>query len=293
MTDVIRPDATAPGIARQGIKWRKLGVAGWIGASVLVLFTLIAVFVPVFSTEASSSVFLNRALQKPIWMGGTWEHPLGTDQLGRSVLLQLAMALRISAVVAVVSVFLAGAIGVVLGLVSGYRGGWVDFVVARFTEAQMALPLLIVAMVLVVALGPSLPTIVIAIALSGWVPFARLVRSETMALRGREFVVLAKISGVDQFGILVRHLLPNVLPATLILATQQVAVAVIEEAALSFLGLGIQPPEISLGSMVGQTRILLQTDPWLPLIPVVVLVAVSLAVNLLGDRIRNAMDVVR
>src|SRR5699024_9843167 len=130
----------------------------------------------------------------------------------------------------------------------------------------------IVAMTLVVALGPSLPTLVFAIALSGWVPFARLVRSETIALREREYVTLARPSGVTTARILLRHLLPNIIPSTLILATQQVAVAIIEESSLSFLGLGVQPPNTSLGLMVGETRVYMQSDPWLPLIPIFALV---------------------
>ncbi|WP_191089810.1 ABC transporter permease [Nesterenkonia ebinurensis] len=252
-----------------------------------------AVFYPMLSSESPTSVHLGRTLREPVFLGGTWEHPLGTDNLGRDILLQLAHALRVSGLVAVVSVFFAGTAGAIFGLLSGYRGGWVDFIVGRLTEAQMALPLLIVAMTLVVALGPSLPTLVLAIALSGWVPFARLVRSETLALREREFVTLAQLSGVHAARILVRHLLPNVIPSTLILATQQIAVAVIEESALSFLGLGVQPPNTSLGLMVGQTRVYMQSDPWLPMVPVLALVVLSLSVNLLGDQMRNKMGVRR
>jgi ABC-type dipeptide/oligopeptide/nickel transport system permease subunit len=218
---------------------------------------------------------------------------LGTDDLGRDILFQLAKALRVSGLVALVAVFLAGTAGAILGVLSGYRGGWIDFIVGRLTEAQMALPLLIVAMTLVVALGPSLPTLVLAIALSGWVPFARLVRAETLALKEREFVTLAQLSGVSPTRILIRHLLPNVLPSTLILATQQIAVAVIEESSLSFLGLGVQPPNTSLGLMVGETRVFMQSDAWLPLIPVAVLVLLALSVNLIGDQLRNRMGVRR
>lgn len=273
-------------------KWLPNGVA-LVAIIVVTALMVFAVIYPLVSSESPTAVHLDRALQRPIFLGGTWAHPLGTNNLGRDILHQLAYALRVSGLVAIVSVLLAGTIGAILGLLSGYRGGWVDFLVGRLTEAQMALPLLIVAMTLVVALGPSLPTLVVAIALSGWVPFARLVRSETLALREREFVTLAQLSGVHPVRILLRHLLPNVVPSTLILATQQVAVAVIEESSLSFLGLGVQPPNTSLGLMVGETRIYMQSDPWLPLIPIVALVLLSLSVNLFGDQLRNRMDVKR
>lgn len=272
---------------------RVLGVAGSLGLLVLVVLALVAVIVPILSAESPTTVHLDRAVQPPAWLGGSWSQPLGTDALGRDVLLQLAHALRVSALVAVVSVALAGTIGAILGLLSGYRGGWLDFLVGRLTEAQMALPLLVVAMALVVALGASLPTLVVAIALSGWVPFARLVRSETLALRDREFVTLARLSAVPHRTVITRHLLPNVVPSALILATQQVAVAIIEESSLSFLGLGVQPPRTSLGLMVGQTRVYIQSEPWLPLAPVLTLIALSLAINLIGDRLRVGMEVVR
>lgn len=275
-----------------GLKRRPRGLT-LVAVSMIAALMIFAVVYPLVSSESPTAVHLDRTLENPIFLGGSWSHPLGTDNLGRDILLQLAHALRVSGLVAVVSVVLAGTAGAVLGLLSGFRGGWIDFVVGRLTEAQMALPLLIVAMTLVVALGPSLPTLVLAIALSGWVPFARLVRSETLALREREFVTLARLSGVHSVRILVRHLLPNVLPSTLILATQQVAVAVIEESALSFLGIGVQPPNTSLGLMVGQTRVYMQSDPWLPLVPVVALVLLSLSVNLLGDQLRNRMDIRR
>jgi len=282
---------------------QRLGVAGgyWsrlrqsmttmtFAVAIVVALALIAIVVPLVSSEPPGSVHLERTVQSPVFSGGQWAHPLGTDDLGRDVLLQLAHALRVSALVAVVSVALAGTGGALLGLISGYRGGWIDFVVGRLTEAQMALPLLVVAMTLVISLGPSLSTLVLAIALSGWVPFARLVRSETLALREREFVTLARLSGVRNWTIIMRHLLPNVVPTTLILATQQVAVAVIEESSLSFLGLGVQPPQTSLGLMIGQTRVHMQSDPWLPLIPVLALVVLALAVNLIGDQFRNRME---
>jgi peptide/nickel transport system permease protein len=228
-----------------------------------------------------------------VWLGGSWSNPLGTDQLGRDVLQQLAVAIRISVLVAVVSVFLAGTVGAALGLVGAYRGGWIDAMVDRLTEAQMALPFLVVALVLAVALGPSLVTIVVAIALSGWVPFARLVRAETLVLRNREFVLLAKVASVSNVRIILRHLLPNALPAVVVLATQQSALAVMEEASLSFLGLGVQPPMMSLGSMIGQTRLLLDTDAWLPLTPIAVLVALALSVNVMGDTLRGRLEIER
>ena len=159
-----------------------------IAIALIAALALISIFVPMLTTETPAQIFLGRTLLPPVLLGGSWAHPLGTDDLGRDVLLQLAHALRVSALVGAVSVLLAGLIGAVLGLLSGYRGGWIDIVVSRITEAQLALPLLVIAMTLVIALGPSLPTLVVAIALNGWVSFARLVRTETLVLRDRELL---------------------------------------------------------------------------------------------------------
>jgi len=261
-----------------------------IAIGLIAALALISILVPMLTSETPAQIFLGRTLLPPVLLGGSWAHPLGTDDLGRDVLLQLANALRVSALVAAVSVLLAGLIGAVLGLLSGYRGGWIDFVVSRITEAQLALPLLVIAMTLIIALGPSLPTLVVAIALNGWVPFARLVRAETLVLRDREFVILAQLAAVSHGRIILRHLVPNVIPSALVLATQQMAVAVIEESSLSFLGLGVQPPQTSLGLMVGQWRIHMQSSPWLPLAPVIALAILAFAVNLLGDTLRNMME---
>lgn len=266
-------------------------LAAWVSGGLLVALAVLAVVVPLFSSESRSTVNLARALQSPVYLGGSWDHVLGTDQLGRDVLLQSCYALRLSVLVASVSVLLAGTIGVLMGLVSGYVGGWVDAIIGQLTAAQMALPFLVVAMTLAIVTGASLTTVVVAIALQGWVPFARLVRSEALGLRDREFVLLAKVSGVKSSVILVRHLLPNVLPSVVVLATQQMAIAVIEESSLSFLGLGVQPPQMSLGSMLGQTRVLLQTNAWLPLTPILTLVILSLSVNILGDRFRRSLTI--
>ena len=264
-----------------------------LGGSVLAVLALVALLAPVFTSRAGNAVALNDTLRPPLWNGGAWSAPLGTDRLGHDVLLQLSAALRISAVVAVASVLLAGTLGAALGLLSGYTGGWVDVVIGRLTEAQLCLPVLVVAITLSIALGPSLTTIIIAITLSGWVPFARLARIEALALRERDYVLLAKIADVRYRTILRRHLLPNIVPSVLTLATQQVAVAVIEAASLSYLGLGVQPPQTDLGSMIAQEQILLSTNPDLPLIPIAALVLLALSVNVLGDHFRERLDVVR
>lgn len=279
-----------PGRNRRSVKLGpldvlSLGLLGALGA--------IALFVPWFSTEGIQEVHLDRALRLPVFLGGDAGNPLGTNRLGKDVLLQLGEGLRVSALVGVIAVFLSGALGLVAGMVAGYRGGWFDRIISRLIEAQMALPLLMLALILVVALGASITTIVIAIALNGWVVFARLVRSEVARLKNLDFVVLAEVAGVRRPIILLRHLLPNVLPAALVLATQQFSLAVMEEATLSFLGVGIQPPNTSLGTMVSESLSLLGQQPWLPLVPVVVLVLLALALNTLGDRVREALDIGR
>jgi len=196
----------------------------------------------------------------------------------------------VSLLVAVSSVFLASSIGTLVGLISGYFEGWIDVVAARIIEAQLSLPLILVALAIVIALGSSFQTVVLAIALSSWVPFARIVRSEVLVLKHHDFVDLAVVAGLGGPAIIRRHILPNVLPSVVVLASQNFGQAIIYEASLSYLSLGVQPPQVSWGFMIAQSRIYLASVPLLVLAPAVTLAVTALSANILCDLLRDRLD---
>lgn len=268
-----------------------LGLAGTASIGALLVAAAIAVFAPLLSDQVYGQVYLDDSLIPPFFLGGDTRHILGTDRLGKDVLLQLGMSIRLSALIAAVSVLLSGLLGAILGMFGGIAGKFVDFLIARVTEAQMALPLIVMALVLASSFGASVYTVVAAVAISGWVPFSRLVRGSTLVLRESGFVTVARVSGAGTWRIVFRHLVPNLAPSVIVLASQQFAVAVIEAAGISFLGVGVQPPLSSLGSMIGNNQVFLLSEPWLPLIPIVALAVIALSVNKLGDLARVGIGV--
>jgi peptide/nickel transport system permease protein len=217
-------------------------------------------------------------------------HLLGTDQLGRDILSRLLVGLRISLLVALVVVPLSLLLGLAAGMVTGYRGGWVDLALMRVVDAQLAVPTLLLMVAVVAVLGSGLLQIVIVLVITGWPTYARVVRAEVMALREREFVTAARVVGASDARILVRHVLHNILPTALVLATLQLPVVIVLEAALSFLGLGIQPPTPSLGQMLGHSQEMVWRAWWMPTIPGVAITLLVLAFNLMGDRLRDVLD---
>jgi peptide/nickel transport system permease protein len=217
-------------------------------------------------------------------------HLLGTDQLGRDILSRLLVGLRISLLVALVVVPLSTLLGLVAGMVTGYRGGWLDLALMRLVDAQLAIPTLLLMVAVVAVLGSGLMQIVVVLVITGWPTYARVVRAEVMALRERDFVVAARVVGASDARILTRHVLRNILPTTLVLATLQLPVVIVLEAALSFLGLGIQPPTPSLGQMLGHSQEMVWRAWWMPTIPGVAITLLVLAFNLMGDRLRDVLD---
>lgn len=217
-------------------------------------------------------------------------HLLGTDQLGRDILSRLLVGLRISLLVALAVVPLSVLLGLVMGMVTGYRGGWLDLALMRLVDAQLAIPTLLLMVAVVAVLGSGLPQIVMVLVVAGWPTYARVVRAEVLALREREFVAAARAVGASDARILARHVLHNVLPTVLVLATLQLPVVIVLEAALSFLGLGIQPPTPSLGQMLGHSQEVVWRAWWMPTIPGVAITLLVLAFNLMGDRLRDVLD---
>jgi peptide/nickel transport system permease protein len=230
-------------------------------------------------------------LAPPFFMeGGTREHLLGTDHLGRDVLSRLIYGARVALIVGVTTVTVSGFVGLGIGLVAGYFGGWADTAFMRLLDIQLSMPFMLLALTIIGILGPSLRNIVIVLALTGWVVYARIVRAEILSLRTREFVVACRSLGGSDARIIVKHLLPNVRSSVLVVSTIEVARMMLLESALSFLGLGVRPPTPSWGAMLADGRIYLASAWWLPTLPGLAISVTVLAVNTVGDGLRDYLD---
>lgn len=258
-----------------------------IASTLLLAVAVVAVFAPVIAPFDPNQPNLMHMSRPP---GG--EHLLGTDMLGRDVLSRLAYATRVSLLVAVTAVLINVVIGTMLGSLAGYFRGWVDQVLSRVADAFMSFPVLPLVIVLVALFGPSLVNVIAALALVGWPEVFRLVRGETLSVRERDFVQAAISLGSRDGRIILRHLLPNVVGPVIVAATFGVAQAILTEAGLSFLGLGLRPPNASLGNMLldAQSITVLRSHPWLWLPPGILIVCVVLSVNYLGDWLRSRFD---
>jgi peptide/nickel transport system permease protein len=233
-----------------------------------------------------------RLFQPPFWMeGGGTNALLGTDFQGRDVLSRLIFGARVSLLVGVTGTMVAGGIGLVLGIVSGYVGGWVDQAVMRLTDAWLALPFLMFAIFLAALLGAGVLNIVVVFGLVYWTRYARVIRGEVLSLREREFVRLAQVAGVSTPRVILRHIVPNVMNTWMVLASLTVGVVIVTEASLSFLGVGVPPPTPAWGLMLAEARSTLMAGYWwLTVFPGVCISAVVLAANLFGDWLRIRID---
>lgn len=266
----------------RGFLRRPLAVLGLV----LVLgMVLAALFAPLLAPHAPTKADFGAILAAP-----SAKHPLGTDELGRDVLSRLLFGARASLQAGMLAVLIAVVIGVPVGLVSGYRRGWVDEVVMRLTDAVMAFPVIVLALAMTAVLGASLTTAMVAIGVVYAPVFVRLARAQAMALREVEFTEAARALGNHEAAILVRHLLPNIASAVLVQASLSVAAAILVESALSFLGLGVQPPTPSWGNMVADGRQSLTAAWWVATFPGLTIVLTVLAFNLVGDGLRDALD---
>jgi peptide/nickel transport system permease protein len=222
--------------------------------------------------------------------GGTRDHILGTDRLGRDVFSRVIHGTRPSLIVSVMAIVVAGAIGTAVGLVAGYRGGWTDILLMRLTDIALSLPLILIAVVMAVVTEPSLRNIIIILGVLLWPRYARQVRGETLAVKEQDFVARAIVAGRSSFGICVHHILPNVMPSLLVISTLQVGYVILLEGTLSFLGVGVPPPQPAWGLMIAEGRGQLATAWWTVLFPGLAMVLVVLSVNLFGDWLRDKLD---
>jgi len=285
--------ATAPAsdwqdLARNGSSWRgfarqRLALAGLL---LLLLFLLCAVLAPMLTPHDPSQLDLATRLTPP-----SAAHWFGTDELGRDVLSRTLFGARVSLTVAFAVVAISLAVGLVLGMLAGFYGGWLDTVINLYlTNAFLALPGILLAVAFVAFLGPSLINLTCALALAAWVNYARLVRAQVMAIKQREFVQAARSLGAGDLRLMLRHILPNILQPLLVQAAVGMAAAVLAEATLSFLGLGVQPPTATWGAMLNDARSHLFESPYLIFFPAAAVAVCVLTFNLVGDGLRDYLD---
>ncbi len=260
--------------------------------AILVGLGLVAIFAGVLAPHSSEVGNLGERFKPPAWQqGGTSNFLLGTDHLGRDVLSRLMFGARVSIMVGLLAVVVAGTIGTALGILSGYMGRWVDQVIMRVTDTWLALPALTFAIFLAAVVGPSLWNIVIILSAVYWTRYARVIRGEVLSLKEREFVRLAIVAGCSKWTIMRRHILPNVLNSAIVLASLQLGVVIITEAALSFLGVGVPPPQAAWGLMLADGKKGLMAGYWwLTVLPGLCIMMMVLSANLLGDWLRVKLD---
>lgn len=280
-------DAIARPPGRSGV----LAGLPWFAIVVLAAVLVCAAAGPWIAPVDPNDMDLGASFQPPVWQaGGGWDHLLGADNLGHDILSRIIAGSRVSVVVAFYAIVLSGAVGAVAGMVSGYFGGWIDTVLMRLVEIQLAIPSVALALILAAALSPGLSTVVVVIVLTYWTWYARIVRGEVMALRRRDYVLLATVAGVGTFTVFRRHLLPNIGNTLLVLASLQVGQVILFEASLSFLGLGIQQPDVSWGLMLSDARQYISQAPWGITLPGLAIMLTCLAANLFGDWLRDRLD---
>jgi peptide/nickel transport system permease protein len=257
-----------------------------VAIAFLTVVAAAAVLAPVLVPDAVNAPDFRARLAPPLTPG----HPLGTDQLGRDVFDRMLLGARVSLTVGFVTVLLAATIGVPIGMLAGYAGGWLDLVLMRLADVQLSFPFILLALTINAIIGLGLKNVIITLVIVGWVEYARIARGEILVTREREFVLAANVVGCSHARILSRHLFPNILTPLIVIGTLQVARFIIAEASISFLGFGVQPPTPAWGSMVAEGLDYIFSAWWLITFPGLALALVALAVNTTGDWLRDALD---
>jgi peptide/nickel transport system permease protein len=276
-------DVRAP---RRRVPW--LAVTAIAFVAVLLLTAAAA---PLIAPQDPERQSLRMRLKAPTMDGADGRaHLLGTDHLGRDVLSRVIFGSRVSLLIGFAAVAVGSLVGATLGIVAGYRGGWLDTVIMTVADAQLAFPFILLAIGIIAVLGPSFPTLVVVVGLSGWMTYARVLRAQVLVLRSREFVDAIHGLGGSAVRIILRHILPNVMGSLVVIATLELARAIVLEATLSFLGLGVQPPIPAWGGMIYEGREYLDSAWWISISPGVVLMLTSLVVSRLGDWLRDVLD---
>lgn len=269
--------------------WRSPAVI--LAIIIMGILIVTAVFAPNIAPHDPTMGVLDDRLMPPFWQeGGSTNYILGTDQLGRDVLSQLIYGGRTTLLVCVLAIALAGSIGSLLGIASGYLGGWADTIIMRITDLAFSLPMILLALIFAVLFGPSFKNIIIIISFTLWAQYARMARGETLKIRNYDFVDLARIAGCSKARIMIRHILPNALSSLIVLATLQVGTVVILESSLDFLGVGLPITTPSWGIMASDGRSYLVTAWWLCMVPGLAILFTVLAFNLFGDALNDYLN---
>jgi dipeptide transport system permease protein len=280
-----------PGVIRETWRYFSESRGAVLGLAAFVSLVLIAIFAPWIAPHDPSMQYRDAFLTPPVWEeGGTWKFLLGTDAIGRDILSRLMHGARYSLVIGAVVVALALTGGVILGLIAGYMRGWVDSVIMRVMDIVLAFPSLLLALVLVAIIGPGLFNAMLAIALVNQPHFARLTRGSVIAESGKDYVVAARVAGASHLRLMFSTILPNCLAPLIVQATLAFSSAILDAAALGFLGMGAQPPTPEWGTMLADAREFILRAWWVVTIPGIAILITVLAINLIGDGLRDALD---
>jgi peptide/nickel transport system permease protein len=258
-----------------------------IGAVVMAILLIVAIFAPLLAPHDPYAQSLMHRMEPPVFLGGTWDHPLGTDHLGRDYLSRLIYGARVSLMIGTIAALISGVIGTAMGVAAGYFGGRVDMVVTFLINVRLAMPVVLVALAVVAIMGGSLQVVIAVLGLLLWDRFAVVMRASTLQVRRREYVAAAQAIGASTPRVILSEMMPNIANNLIVVVTLEMAHAILLEAALSFLGLGVQPPTPSWGLMVSEGKNMMLFEPWLVLIPGAVLFLLVLAINLMGDGLRD------
>jgi peptide/nickel transport system permease protein len=275
------------------MRLRARHIATLLGATIVGGTLVVAIIAPLLAPHDPFAQDLMRRLVPPAWMDGTPLNPLGTDQLGRDYLSRLIYGARISMLIGILTVVTSGTIGVTLGVLGGYFGGRVDDVVMFLITARLSIPLILVALTVVALTGSSLTVVVLTLGLLLWDRFAVVARTTTMQVRNLDYIAAAQAAGASRAHILLREVLPNIVSHLLVVATLEMALAILLEAALSFLGLGVPPPLPSWGLMIAEGKDYMFFSPWVIMVPGIALFVLVLGINLLGDGLRELLGAAR
>jgi peptide/nickel transport system permease protein len=277
---------------RMGLALRELRRYPLVPLAMLTFLLVIpAVLAPQVAPHDPLKGSLAHRLKAPAWQdGGSLEYPLGTDKLGRDILSRIIHGARVSLVVSLVAILVGGGIGTAMGLISGYFGRWVDSLIMRLVDISLSLPTILLALVMVAAVGPSFGTVITVLVVLLWARYARLVRAETLSIKERDFIARARVAGASHTRIMVKYIFPNVVNSLVVLATLQVGYVILLESALSFLGAGLPRPTPAWGLMIADGRELIVTAWWVSMFPGLAIMLTVLSLNLLGDWLRDHLD---
>jgi peptide/nickel transport system permease protein len=304
-SSVLIPQSSARGARQRAWRTLRRGRLGLVGAAILLVIVLAAIFAPWIAPHDPSQGSLSASRRCPAFttcpnLGGSFartgptrgstEYLLGTDANGRDVLSRIIYAARISLIVGVTAVLIGGGIGVLAGLLSGYYGGASDAIIMRIADVQLAFPFILLAIAIVAVLGGGLLNVIVVLGIGSWVPYARVVRGQVLSAKHQEYVIAARTIGARDPAILFRHVLPNVITPAVIIATFGVAAAIIGEATLSFLGVGIRAPTPTWGNMLADGRAYVASAWWLATFPGIAIVLTVLSINMIGDWLRDFLD---